>query len=162
MWCELTRVAQTLDPRISNAGLTSTQRNCFRDMPVANHSYKIHQIRKRSRMLPSLTYLHFWTKLTTHEMKNLLNTMSFMKFSISPRLAMRIARTLCACKKSMAGRFPHLATCAKYYLMITCSSVALESAFPDSGNIVNSYRAPLSDANIRELKKTRPWIKLLR
>lgn len=40
IWSELSRVAQTLDPRISNAGLTSTQLINFRAMLDANYGYQ--------------------------------------------------------------------------------------------------------------------------
>ena len=74
------------------------------------------------------------------------------------------ADKLCKCPviwwKQQARRFPKLSLLARDTLIIMGSSVASESAFSDSGDLISADRALLSDDNICNQMKLRSWNRL--
>lgn len=160
MWSELTKTAQILDPRISSSNVTSEDRESFRIMLETKYGYK-----KELGFTGDPGEEETDISMLLNEARNARNELPVNRDEVAEffeftKTGDATCKDVMGWWKSMSGRFPHVSKCARDILMITGSSVASESAFSDSGDILTAERASMTDSNVSELMKLRSWFRL--
>lgn len=146
MLSELTRTAELLDPRISSSSSSQATKESFRKLLRNQHEYvEVQDGPVVSNCIDSDRSLLLQEARTARNEQSVVRDRDYRFFG-----AYKNGSYYVSSGGRAAGKFPHVARCARDVLMITGASVASESAFSGSGDIVSPERSTNADSNLHE------------